>query len=266
MSLTVFCSQKGSPGATLTSLSVAASWPVREGRTRVLVEADPAGGVLALRYGLSREPGLLTLATAVRHGGATSADVLDNCQVLPGGLLSIVAPEHSSSIEAAFRAAGAGLGDALSQAPDLDVIVDIGRLTSTSPAGSLLSFADAVFMVARPTPEQIVAGAEQLRSVRNARWCLVGDKPYSAQQVTEAFGIPAFVLADDRRGAEAIETGGSAKRVRRSDLMRSARELAETIDAAVNPGAVSTPGIVEVEPPTSEAPRPNSLVDPIVTP
>ena len=251
----------------MTALAVAASWPVREGRTRLLVEADPAGGVLAMRYGLSREPGLLTLATTVRHGGASSSDVLDNSQALPGGLLSIVAPEHSSSIEAAFRAAGAGLGAALGEASDLDVIVDIGRLTSSSPALSLLSFADAVFMVARPTPEQIVPGAEQLRSIRNARWCLIGEKPYSAQQVTDAFGIPAFVIADDQRGAGAIETGGSAKRVRRSDLMRSALELAEAIDVAVNPVTAGSGEMAVAQIPSADSASPsNSLVDPIGTP
>ena len=267
MAVTIFCSQKGSPGTSLTAMAVAASWPAREGRTRLLVEADPSGGVLALRYGLGREPGLLTLATAVRHGGATSDDIVENAQTLPGGLLTVVAPEHSSSIEAAFRAAGTGLAQALSEASDLDVIVDIGRLTSGSPASSLLSFADAVFMVARPIPEQIVPGAEQLRGVRNARWCLIGEKPYSADQVAETFGIPAFVIADDVRGAQAIESGGSAKKVRRSDLVRSARELAVAIDSAVNPAILG--GVAPHSPDVESAPRParsNSLVDPIVSP
>ena len=267
MSLTILCSQKGSPGTSLTAMALAATWPAHEGRTRLLLEADPSGGVLALRYGLGREPGLLTLATAVRHGSATSGDILENAQALPGGLLTIVAPEHSSSIEAAFRAAGTGLGKALSEARDLDVIVDIGRLTSGSPASSLLSFADAVFMVARPTPEQIVPGAEQLRGVHDAHWCLIGERPYSPDQVAETFGIPAFVIADDERGAQAIESGGSAKKVRRSDLVRSARELAEAIDAAVNPAIL---GSVPPRPVMAEAPPPpslsNALIDPVVSP
>ena len=123
-------------------------------------------------------------------------------------------------------------------------------------------------MVARPTPEQIVPGAEQLRGVRNAHWCLIGEKPYSADHVAETFGIPAFVIADDARGAGAIVSGGSAKKVRRSDLVRSARELAEAIDTAVNPAILgepaSEPEVAEVLPPP---PSPsNSLVDPIVTP
>ena len=239
MSLIVFCSQKGSPGASLTSLAVAAAWPVREGRRRVLVEADPAGGVLAMRYGLSREPGLLSLATSVRHGVTAGADIMDHTQALPGGLLAIVSPEHSSSIEASLAAAGPALGSALSSVDDLDVIVDIGRLSASSPTRSLLTHADVVFMVARPTPEHIVPGAEQLQAIPNGRWCLIGEKPHTPTQVVEAFGIPAQVIADDSRGAQLLEEGGAPKRVRKSALVRSARALGEHLDHILNPASLS---------------------------
>lgn len=235
MALIVFCSHKGSPGTSLTSLAVAGGWPVREGRTTILVEADPSGGVIALRYGLGREPGLLTLATSVRHGSATSAEILEHAQPLPGGLLAVVAPEHSSSVGSAFKVSGPALGMTLAGADDLDVIVDIGRLSSSSPSRALLGMANAVFMVARPTPEQIVPGAEQLKMIPNARWCLVGDKPYSLDQVTQTFGIPAFSIADDPRGAHALEHGGHARKIRRSALARSARQLAENVSYVVNP-------------------------------
>ena len=249
MALTVFGSHKGSPGATLTALAVAAAWPSDDGRKRILVEADPSGGALAMRYGLSRDPGLLTLATAVRHGMATAEEILTNTQVLPGGLFTVLAPEHASSVDAAFRVSGLALGKTLSEATEFDVIVDVGRLSPSSPASSLLTVADAVFMVARPTPEQIVPGAEVLKSIPNGRWCLIGEKPYSAEHVADTFGVPAFVIADDARGAKAIESGGSAKTVRRSALMRSARELAEAIDGAVNASLPESPAPVpEPEP------------------
>lgn len=52
MALVCFVSQKGSPGTTTTALAVAAAWLTPDGRRKLFVEADPFGGVLALRYQL----------------------------------------------------------------------------------------------------------------------------------------------------------------------------------------------------------------------
>ena len=56
----------GAPGATTIASLLARHWPGEQPRT--LVEADPAGGVLAARWhtahGLRHEPGLLNLAAA----------------------------------------------------------------------------------------------------------------------------------------------------------------------------------------------------------
>lgn len=59
-------SQKGAPGVTLTSLLLAAAWPSTPGRRKLLLEADPSGGSLALRYRLGLETSLITLAVAAR--------------------------------------------------------------------------------------------------------------------------------------------------------------------------------------------------------
>src|SRR5438477_511605 len=83
--MTIVVGSVRSAGATTVALAIA-GWldPV------VLVEADPDGGVLALRYGLRREPGLLTLAASRDLEG----DMLsEHTQRLPGGLPVIVAPE-----------------------------------------------------------------------------------------------------------------------------------------------------------------------------
>src|SRR3546814_11443072 len=50
MTLLVFGSARSSPGATTAALAVS-SWIDRS----VVVEADPDGGVVAVRYGLARE-------------------------------------------------------------------------------------------------------------------------------------------------------------------------------------------------------------------
>ena len=57
MSLICLASAKGSPGVTTTALALAAAAPTDGGRRKLLLEADPSGGTLAIRYQLGRQPG-----------------------------------------------------------------------------------------------------------------------------------------------------------------------------------------------------------------
>src|SRR4051812_17131410 len=87
-----------SSGATTLALALA-GWIDRA----VLVEADPDGGVLALRYGLGREPGLLTLAAA---RDVDETRLLEHTQRLPGGLPVAVAPESADRSTHLLKTAG----------------------------------------------------------------------------------------------------------------------------------------------------------------
>ena len=58
-------------------------------------------------------------------------------------------------------------------------------------------------------------------------WVLIGDRPYTSAEVTEATGIAVVaVLPDDPRSAVALQTGGGTGRLRRSPLVRAATALA----------------------------------------
>ena len=59
MKVVALASVRGAPGVTTTSLLLASTF-----EDAPVVEADLDGGVLAVRYGLGREPGLTTLAAA----------------------------------------------------------------------------------------------------------------------------------------------------------------------------------------------------------
>jgi len=239
VSLIVVGSQKGSPGASLTALTLAAAWPRRNSRQVVLLEADPDGGVLAVRYGLGREPGLLTLAASSRHG--VNRDELDNhAQAIPGGLSVVVAPDRPAQVAAALHTGSTSLGTWMQGLTDVDVIADVGRLTAHSPAAGLTAAADMVMMVARPNAEQIQPAAERLKAIRRvndtAGWCLIGTKPHTPDEITKVHGVPVFgIIADDRKGAHWLEQGGSPARVRRSALVRSAASLAESLDGWLHP-------------------------------
>ena len=267
MSLIVFGSQKGSPGASLTALAVAAAWPTVPGRRTLFVEADPDGGVVAVRYRLGREPGLLSLAAAGRHG-VNRGDLWSHTQEIPGGLPVVAAPDRPDQATAALTTAGATLGPWLQSLPDVDVIADVGRFSPSSPAQTFAASADLIFMVARPTAEQIQPAAERLKALqlrtRSVGWCLIGDKPHSPEEIEKVHDIPVLgVIAHDPRGAAALESGGHPRRVRRSALVRSAATLAASIATWLHP---EPPEAIDHEEAEGATPEPSSASEEIAPP
>ncbi|MGH9158318.1 MAG: chromosome partitioning protein [Acidimicrobiales bacterium] len=212
-----------SAGATTLALTLAGCI---EGA--VLVEADADGGVLALRYGLSREPGLLSLAASRQASGES---LLEHAQRLPGGLPVIVAPESPQRAAQLLRTAGQRVATVLAGVEDTQVVVDVGRLSPTSPAGTVASSASVVLIVARPRAEELVAAAERVAALGDgAGLVLVGSGPYSAADVATQLGCRVFgSIADDVRAAQAMAEGGGPRRLARSALVRSARTLAAAL-------------------------------------
>lgn len=222
-----------SGGATTLALALAGSL-----ERAVLVEADADGGVLALRYGLSREPGLLSL---VASRPASGRAVLDHAQRLPGGLPVIVGPESPERATQLLRSAGQRLAAILAMADGLDVVVDAGRLSPSSPATVVVAEAVVTLVAARPRADELVAAAERVASLgTGARLVLVGAGPYSASDVATQLNCPVLgTISDDPRAAQSLAEGGSAKALARSNLMRSARSLAARV---TEPAQATTKG------------------------
>lgn len=191
----------------------------------VLVEADPDGGVLALRYGLSRDPGLVTLVASRQD---PCGAILDHAQRLPGGLPVVVGPESPERAAQLVRSAGHRIADLLAGSTPGDIVVDLGRLTPSSPATAVAASSPLVLVVARPRAEELVAAAERIGSLgQGAALVLVGDGPYSANDVTTQLGCHVVgLVADDRRAARVLAEGGSSRAIARSALVRSVRTLA----------------------------------------
>ena len=229
MSLICFASGKGAPGVTLTALSFAAA-RASAGRKVALLEADPSGGTLAVRYQLPRQPGLVTLTAASRHG-LSRDELWNHAQELPGGLAAIVAPEREDRASATLRSDGQRLGRWLADIPDVDVIADCGRIDSDALASGLAAEADVLFLLARPTAEEIqptaALAANALDRGLSVRWVLIGDRPHSPAEIASVTGMDiAAVLPDDRRGAQAILEGRADGRGKRSRLARAIAALA----------------------------------------
>jgi MinD-like ATPase involved in chromosome partitioning or flagellar assembly len=239
MSVIALASAKGSPGVTVTALALAAVWP----RQVLVAECDPAGGDLAVRWGLPVNPSLLTLAAAARRR-LEPDELWRHTQRLPGPddaahvrvLLGPVEAEQAAVLGPLWSA----LGPAFGRLPGVDVLVDVGRVATVAPTMGLLRDADLVLLVARPTPEGIAHARARLLGLQQSGiqvgLLLVGDRPYRPTEVRAALqegrARPAFLagLAHDPRAA-AMLTGepGSARRLAGSLLIRSARVLVERL-------------------------------------
>lgn len=237
----VFYSLRGAPGVTTLALLCAASWH----RECVLVEADPAGGVLARRYGLSPSPpNLMSLAAASRHG-ISEENLYSASRELPDEVPAVLAP-----------AKGFESRQALQQLPlehlprcSTDLLIDRGRLlfggssedsnNSDGNSNCANTFgADLLVVIVTPIFEQLcllMEFVETVGSFTSLGVVLSGKGPYSPGEVREHLkercGHRASVLGvlpHDPKGAALVYSEGPAALLtRRSRLYRAASSLSD---------------------------------------
>jgi MinD-like ATPase involved in chromosome partitioning or flagellar assembly len=221
---------KGAPGVSTTTLALASAWPAS--RDVVVAEADPDGGVLAIRWHLQPEPGMVTLATAIRSGrGALPA----HTHVIGAGVRALVAPPAAEQVRAALSVAGDALALAFARG-DEDVLADCGRLTTTSPAIAICQHADMTLLMLRPRIDEVVVARHRVAALRQVgvdpSLLLVRDGPYQRDEVATAVEAPVIgEIPFDRRAAQALDDHSGRAPSGRSPLLRSARHLAEALIA-----------------------------------
>lgn len=267
MSVVVLASAKGSPGTTLTGLGLAWAWPGEV----VLVDADPAGGDLALRcrdvagHPLDPDLGLLTLGAAARRGaeGTSLSEHLQDTSLGFPVLAGSPAPEQLGGIAGVWGQLPAVLADH-GATTGADVLVDVGRVVPGGAAQPLLLAADAVVLVVRPDLEGVAQLRARLRGLAPAlRLDQRGARPVDVlvttswrdrtvaqdlQRLLDAEGLATRVrgiVARDEKGA-AVLTAQRAGDPRRTLLGRSARTLAEELAAELRLAEAPTPTRAEV--------------------
>jgi hypothetical protein len=264
----------GSPGATTTAVALASCWPAVAGRTRLLIEADPDGGVLAGRFEhqLRLDRSLTDLVVAIRQGWDTDA-CLACARELSPGLPVVVAPPSSETTRSALMSRAEPLAVGLASA-DLDAIVDLGRIGAASPALPLARRAVVTALVSRCRLEDALAlqtRVADLAAQRVGVALILVAEPDRAVRVTpeeiaHTTGVPLLgVLPHDPRSAGTFAgSGGSARSVQRSLWWRSLREIASVLMAqapAIQTGGGDIPGPSNAQAParqTGQAPPPAS--------
>jgi hypothetical protein len=243
-------SVKGSPMVTSLAVALAARWPRPGG---LVVEADPAGGDLAFRFGLRREPGLSELAADTRSG-FHNRHLAGYAQRIRLGVNVIFAPADRQHTHAHQLQDGQEPGQVAqvirlavqnclpllrSTATYRLVVMDVGRLGWDSPAMPLAAAADVLLLASWPGIEAI--DALQVRRDRllglpgrraSIRLVVAGRPLWPKHEIAAAVGLPlAGVIPDDHRGAAVL--AGRAQPGRgwtRLPLMRAARAMALALD------------------------------------
>lgn len=248
MSLIALASAKGSPGVTTSVLALALVWP----RRVLIAECDPAGGdILAGHLQAQTAPsgGLLGAAMALRRGQrdhlVNNTVAMDEVgeRLLLAGLRD---PAQAATLGPLWPGLAEAFTDLESADPPADVLADCGRLAPSGELSGLLTRADAVMLVLRPTLPAVAAAESRVAALQRRLveatgtsgqlgLLLVGDRPYGAGEVTRALGVPVLaVLADDPPAARVLAgEGRGERRFVRSALLRTASSASERLSVQV---------------------------------
>ncbi|WP_422647336.1 chromosome partitioning protein [Actinoalloteichus caeruleus] len=247
--LIALASVKGSPGVTTFAVALAAAWP--SPARRMLVEADPSGGDLGVRFGLPATPGLVSLTAAAR----TSRDpelVWQHAWPLPTGVPAVAGPPSAEQARAALATSPPTVDDPgplVLAGNQLNAVVflDCGRLDPGSPTMPLIAVADALLILTHAHADALAHLAARFDTV--GRWShrpallLVGGG-HSAAEVRRELGAPVLThIPHDPRSAAALCGRPTSRRPRvRSPLASSARQVARALLRDDEPAPVQHPG------------------------
>jgi hypothetical protein len=285
MALIIVAGDKGSPGVTTAAVALAAAWP----RHAILAECDPHGGDLVYRLAaehggpLDPNTGLLSVAIAARRGFDADA-IPQHLQRVHGGLDVLVGlgtAEQAGAVTGQWSRLARAFDQFATLPEGGDVIADCGRVGPSSPALELMPQAALVLLIARADAEQVAhvrdranGLAQRLHGNQGAAASIarppigvvliakhreakrvahqVGDLLSATAGGAEVLGV----LAEDPEGAAAL-SGRVHARVDKSLLMRSARDLANSVTAryALLRQEPPAPAPTRAPSPAAQAPR-----------
>jgi MinD-like ATPase involved in chromosome partitioning or flagellar assembly len=227
----------GAPGATSWTLLLAAAWRSEEKRRKVVLEADPDGGVLAVRYGVGVDPGAISLASAARRSRSAGFDVDEHARVIGPQLLLVPGAESAERATAVWRDAITSTAAAIGADANNDWFIDCGRFRPNHPGQAFVSLSAMTLIVVSGRTEELVQVPAALRAVEDSAalaGVLVVGKPAHARDEIERFlGTTSIFLVPRVRDLPEQTATLCSGRARRSWLWRSAVGLASDVRHAV---------------------------------
>ena len=235
-------SVRGSPGVTSWSLLLAAGWPNTFAGERVVLEADPDGGVLGARYGLGVEPGVVSFLVALRRSSGPAEVDAHGRRV--GDVWLVPGPETGEQARSVWSSSAADVVERI-VGDDRLWVVDAGRLHTANPAVVFAERSVVTVLVSGARPEDLVqlpARVMALSAVGRVAVLIVGRSGYRVDELVEFLGTPLVWSVDVN--TELPQLAGqllAPGRARRSWVWRQAVDIAGGIAAAVPVPPVGEP-------------------------
>jgi MinD-like ATPase involved in chromosome partitioning or flagellar assembly len=237
-------SVRGSPGVTSWTMLLAAAWEQESvDRGRVVLEADPDGGVLAARYGVGVDPGAITFAASHRRGVGEWLEVAEHSRDLGSNVMLIPGTESADRASSMWRDAAPTTASAIAANSRFDWFVDCGRFRPESPSLAFTEVAALTILVVGPMIEDLLQLPATLRLLqpRNGKvvTMVVGKPAHRLQEIKDFLRSEHVFLAPSSRILPA-ETAAiiSTNRARRGWLWRSALTLVAELKATMPEGAL----------------------------
>jgi len=251
VALIAVTSATGAPGATVTSLALALSWP----RSSLLVECDPAGGSVLTGYlggGLPADRGLAQLAYAHYQGrlyddfagqliyldGAGKPDAAEQRLLLPG----VTDPAQAAALPPMWDSLGGYLRQLERSDPPIDAIADCGRVPALHAPMPLIRHADVVLLVVGRTLSAISAAKTRVpllreeterRGVGVLRLVVRGRGEYDHKEIAKLLGTAvAMDLPEDTRTADML-SGGTGRPRPNATLLRATRSGSQSLQTLI---------------------------------
>lgn len=220
----------GSPGVTSWALLLAAAWPGP--RQRVMLEADPDGGVLGARYGIGIDPGVVGLVASCRRSEGLDVDLVGRS--VSSGLWIVPSPESSEQVWPMWSTEASNLAALLAD-DDRVWVVDVGRLSPGSPVWPIANAAAANVLLSHGGSEAVLklpARIEALRACSAPRVVLLtGASGHSVDEVASFCGADEVATIPENAQLQRLVSkcldGG---RSRRHVIWRTAVDLAGQLD------------------------------------
>ncbi len=253
-------SVRGAPGVSSWTLLIAAAWPGGEGCVpqRVVLEADLDGGVYGARYGFGVDPGVSSLAAAVRRERDVSEldlaevgrHVAENVWLVPG-------PESAEQAHAVWGSPSTADAVADAAAADRRVwLVDAGRCRPGAANYPLVERAELAVLLCRPTAADLVQAPSRIavlqRSARSVGVLVTGKCDYPTSELADFLGTRLVWQAPD--GKDLVGLSGavlSSRRARHNWLWRAAldvsRGIADRLEPPISAIAGDHPGGLPVD-------------------
>lgn len=229
-------SVRGAPGATSWTLLLAAAWRSEENRRRVVLEADPDGGVLAVRYGLGVDPGAISLASAARRSRSAGLDVDEHSRVIGPQLLLVPGAESADRATAVWRDAITPTAAAIGAHLNDDWFIDCGRFRPDHPCQAFVSLSTMTLLVTGGRTEDLVQVPAAMRALEESAALtgvlVVGKPAHNRDEIERFLGTSSIFYAPASRNLPAQTAAVCSGRGRRSWLWRSAVAVASEVRRA----------------------------------